>query len=40
MAKMTPMVTEMMPDMQADVRQRICAKIDCSKSAAPPAPGS
>jgi hypothetical protein len=37
MSKMTPMMAELMPEMQADVRQRLCAKIDC-KSGAPAAP--
>lgn len=38
MSKMTPTITEMMPEMQADVTRRICAKIDCTKRAAPPKP--
>ncbi|HEY2357043.1 MAG TPA: DUF2059 domain-containing protein [Phenylobacterium sp.] len=37
MSKMTPMMAELMPEMQADVRQRLCAKIDC-KNSAPAAP--
>ena len=40
MSKMTPVMAELMPDMAADVRTRICAKTDCSKMAAPPAPKS
>lgn len=38
MAKMGPTMTELMPEMAADVQKRICAKIDCTKRAAPPAP--
>jgi hypothetical protein len=37
MSKMGPVMTELMPDMMADVNQRICSKMDCSKRAAPPA---
>jgi hypothetical protein len=33
MSKMTPMMVELMPEMQADVRQRLCAKIDCKADA-------
>jgi hypothetical protein len=36
--KMIPIVTELMPEMTADVTRRICSKIDCTKRAAPPAP--
>lgn len=36
--KMIPIVTEMMPEMTADLTKRICSKIDCSKRAAPAAP--
>jgi hypothetical protein len=35
MGKMTPVMVELMPEMQTDVRQRVCAKIDCSKVASP-----
>lgn len=38
MSKMTPMMIEMMPEMQADMRQRLCAKINCSATGAPAAP--
>ena len=37
--KMIPIVTEMMPEMTADLTKRICSTIDCSKRAAPAAPG-
>ena len=37
MSKMGPVMTELMPDMMADVNQRICSKMDCSKRTAPPA---
>jgi hypothetical protein len=37
MSKMGPVMSELMPDMMADVNQRICSKMDCSKRAAPPA---
>jgi hypothetical protein len=37
MSKMGPMMSELMPEMMADVHQRICAKTDCSKLASPPA---
>jgi len=40
MAKVTPVMAELMPGMTADVHRRVCAKIDCSKMAAPPAPKS
>jgi hypothetical protein len=40
MAKMGPTITEMMPEMTADVQKRICSRIDCSKRGAPPAPKS
>lgn len=40
MSKMGPLMIELMPEMQADLRRRMCAKMDCSKSAAPPAPAS
>jgi len=36
MSKMGPVMTELMPDMMADVNQRICSKMDCSKRTAPP----
>jgi hypothetical protein len=39
MAKMTPMMVELMPEMQADMRKRLCEKIDC-KTIAPAAPKS
>jgi hypothetical protein len=35
--KLVPIVTEMMPEMTADLTRRICAKTDC-KRAAPAAP--
>lgn len=35
-AKMTPIMTEMMPDITADIQRRICAKIDCTKLNTPP----
>jgi uncharacterized protein len=38
MSKMTPMMTELMPEMAGDISRRICSKIDCSKRAAPAAP--
>jgi hypothetical protein len=38
MNKMAPMVTDLMPEMVADMTKRICAKTDCSKRAAPAAP--
>lgn len=38
--KMAPMVTDLMPEMIADMTKRICAKTDCSKRAAPAAPKS
>lgn len=38
MAKFAPQMKELVPEMEADSRQRICARIDCSKLAkAPPA---
>lgn len=40
MSKMGPMMTELMPEMMADVNKRVCSKIDCSKSAAAAAPKS
>ena len=40
MAKMTPIMTDLMPGMMADVNAKVCAKIDCSKKAAPSAPKS
>jgi hypothetical protein len=40
MAKMGPMVTDLMPEMMADMTKRICAKTDCSRRAAPAAPKS
>jgi hypothetical protein len=40
MSKMAPMVTELAPEMLADMTRRICAKTDCSKRAAPAAPKS
>jgi hypothetical protein len=39
MSKMTPMMVELMPEMQADMRKRLCAKIDC-KTLTPAAPRS
>jgi uncharacterized protein len=36
--KMIPMVTDMMPDMMADMTRRICAKTDCTQHAAPATP--
>jgi hypothetical protein len=38
MSKMTPIVTELMPEMTADVTRRLCAKIDCTKVGAPGKP--
>jgi hypothetical protein len=38
MNKMAPMVTDLMPEMVADMTKRLCAKTDCSKRAAPAAP--
>jgi hypothetical protein len=40
MSKMTPLMTELMPEMAGDINRRICSKIDCSKRAAPIAPRS
>jgi hypothetical protein len=36
--KMMPLMVEMMPEMQKDLRQRLCSKTDCSKLGPPPAP--
>jgi hypothetical protein len=38
MSKMTPLMVELMPQMQADLRQRLCAKTDCTKMGPPPPP--
>jgi hypothetical protein len=38
MNKMGPMVTDMMPEMMADMTTRICAKTDCANRPAPAAP--
>jgi len=38
MANMGPLMAEMMPEMQADVMKRVCAKTDCSKLTPPHAP--
>jgi hypothetical protein len=38
MSKIAPMVTELAPEMLADITKRICAKTDCSKRAAPASP--
>ena len=35
-AKMAPMMTEMMPEITADIQRRICAKTDCTKMRAAP----
>src|SRR3546814_2238404 len=32
MAKMGPVMADLMPQMSADVNRRVCAKIDCSRS--------
>jgi len=37
MSKMAPMMSDLMPEMMADVHQRICSKTDCSKITSPPA---
>jgi hypothetical protein len=37
MSKLGPVMSELMPDMMADVNQRICSKMDCSKRSPPPA---
>lgn len=37
MSKMGPVMSELMPNMMADVNQRICSKMDCSKPTPPPA---
>lgn len=34
MSKMGPMVSELMPEMMADMTKRVCSKIDCTKPAA------
>jgi hypothetical protein len=39
-AKMGPIMTDLMPEMTADMTQRICSKIDCTRHAAPAAPKS
>jgi hypothetical protein len=31
-AKMTPLMTELMPEITADMQRRICSKIDCTKN--------
>ena len=36
--KMVPLMTDLMPDMTADVTRRICAKMDCTKLNAPGKP--
>ncbi|MDB5428304.1 MAG: hypothetical protein JWR47_1472 [Phenylobacterium sp.] len=38
MSKMTPMMTELMPEIAGDINRRVCSRIDCSKRAAPTAP--
>ena len=38
MSKMGPMVTELVPEMTADLTRRVCAKVDCSKHPAPATP--
>jgi hypothetical protein len=38
MSKMGPMMSELTPEMVADVNRRVCAKIDCSQRTPPPAP--
>jgi hypothetical protein len=38
MAKMQPTLIELMPEMQADMKHRLCAKLDCTKLATPAAP--
>ncbi len=40
MTKVGPVVTQMMPEMIADMTQRVCAKTDCSKMNAPGKPGA
>ena len=40
MSRMAPMMSELMPEMVADVNRRVCSKIDCGKKDAPPAPKS
>jgi hypothetical protein len=37
-AKMMPIMFELMPEMMIDVRERLCAKVDCSKMKLPPPP--
>lgn len=38
--RMAPMMVELMPEVTADVRTRICAKIDCSATKTPPRSGT
>jgi hypothetical protein len=40
MSKMAPIAAGLAPEMVADMTQRICARTDCSKRAAPVAPKS
>jgi hypothetical protein len=39
-AKMAPIMTDLMPEMAADMTRRICSKTDCSRHPAPAAPKS
>ncbi|THD63814.1 DUF2059 domain-containing protein [Phenylobacterium sp.] len=38
MNKMTPLMTELVPQMTADISTRLCSKIDCSTMNTPPKP--
>jgi hypothetical protein len=38
--KMVPIMTDLMPEMTAEVTSRICAKMDCTQRATPPVPKS
>lgn len=38
MSKMGPMVTELVPEMTAEMTRRVCAKVDCSQHPAPATP--
>jgi hypothetical protein len=38
MSRMAPMITDLMPEMTADVTRRVCAKTDCTKMNTPAKP--
>ncbi|THD65400.1 DUF2059 domain-containing protein [Phenylobacterium sp.] len=38
MSKLGPTMAELTPELTADIQQRLCSKIDCSKMNAPPRP--